>query len=152
MEAYRAECVEFVILVHTHFTSLELLAMIRPSKSSAMLQQLLLPADPSIFRLLLVASSMCECNYEPIGSAPSFWVHGTFASQPLFLRVLFQDQGGGFVGFERTTVFADSFDLLVFCYSQQCSTLSAGVPVQFGYCIIFSVQSIQRACTVQFFY
>jgi len=30
--------------------------------------------------------------------------------------------------------FADSFDLLVLCYSQQRSTLSAGVPVQFGYC------------------
>ena len=36
---------------------------------------------------------------------------------------------GGFVGFERTPLFADSFDLLVLCYSQQCSTLSAGVPV-----------------------
>ena len=40
---------------------------------------------------------------------------------------------GGFVGFERPPLFADSFDLLVLCYSQQCSTLSAGVPVQFGY-------------------
>jgi len=42
---------------------------------------------------------------------------------------------GGFVGFERTPLFADSFDLLVLCYSQQCSTLSAGMPVQFGYCV-----------------
>jgi len=37
-------------------------------------------------------------------------------------------------------LYGDSFDLLVLCYSQQCSTLSAGVPVQFGYCIISSVQ------------
>jgi len=34
------------------------------------------------------------------------------------------------------TLFADSLDLLVLCYSQRCLTLSAGVPVQFGYCII----------------
>ena len=43
---------------------------------------------------------------------------------------------GGFVGFERTPLFLLIhltywfFDNL--CYSQQCSTLSAGVPVQFG--------------------
>jgi len=49
------------------------------------------------------------------------------------------DLGG--VRWVRTNpLFADSFDLLVLCYSKQCSTLSAGVPVQFGYCIIFSVQ------------
>jgi len=42
--------------------------------------------------------------------------------------------------FEWTPLFADSFDLLVLCYSQQHSTLSASVPVQFGYCIIFFVQ------------
>ena len=51
--------------------------------------------------------------------------------------------GGGVVGFEQTPLFADSFDLLVLCYSQLCLTLSAGVPVQFGYCIIsvqFNVQ------------
>ena len=47
---------------------------------------------------------------------------------------------GGFVGFEPTPLFADSFDLLVLCYSQLCLTLSAGVPVQFGYCVMFSVQ------------
>jgi len=47
---------------------------------------------------------------------------------------------GGFVGFERTPLFVDSFDLLVLCYSQQCLTLSTGVPVQFDYRIIFSMQ------------
>ena len=48
--------------------------------------------------------------------------------------------GGGVVGFEKTPLFADSSNLLVCCYSQQCSTLRAGKQVQFGYCIIYSVQ------------
>ena len=53
-----------------------------------MLQQLLLPADPSIFRLLkhvMVSSSnksTYECNYEPIGSAPVFWALSTPSPQP----------------------------------------------------------------------
>ena len=47
---------------------------------------------------------------------------------------------GGFVGFERTPLFVDSFDLPVLCNSQQCFTLSTGIPVQFGYCIVFPVQ------------
>jgi len=57
------------------------------------------------------------------------------------------DLGG--IRWVRMNLFADSLDLLVLCYSQQCSTLSAGMPVQFGYCIIFSVQykSTCRACS-----
>ena len=41
------------------------------------------------------------------------------------------DRGGGgvFIGFERTPLFTDSVNLLVLCYSQQCLTLGAGMPV-----------------------
>jgi len=67
-----------------------------------MLQQLLSTADPSIFHLLervAVGSFIkltCECNYEPIRSAPAFRarVPPQPISQILFLifpRVWFQD-------------------------------------------------------------
>jgi len=61
----------------------------------------------------------------------SLWVHPPSSPCPTFSAniepISGADLGGGFVGFERTPHFADSFDLLVLCYSQQCSTLSTGV-------------------------
>ena len=61
--------------------------------------------------------------------------------------------GGGFVGFERTLLFADSFDLLVLCYSQQCTTLSASwhaSPVWLLYNLLRAIQFNMHA--VHFFY
>jgi len=51
VEVYQAGCMEFVIISSYPLFFLELLAVHRPNKSYAMLQQLLL-ADPAIFCLL----------------------------------------------------------------------------------------------------
>ena len=67
-----------------------------------MLQQLLSPADPSIICLLervAVSSSikrMCECNYEPIGSAPAFRVQW-YTSAPAYLPDPLSDFSKGLV-------------------------------------------------------
>ena len=58
-----------------------------------------------------------------------------------------RSRGGSLGSNEPPFLLIHSFDLLVLYYSQQCSTLSAGVPVQFGYCLVNLLCAIQRACS-----
>lgn len=75
VEVYQAECMEFVT-AFGNFSCPWAESKYAPTTS-------LLPADPSIFLLLehiAVSSSIkctCECDYEPIKSAPAVRTHGT---------------------------------------------------------------------------